>query len=109
MTGAMNAGSRCFPLLCHRRIARLGAHHQHDPAAAPGPFGQRARDGKTARTNRWTEHDVLCSPQEIQESPESLLPGNEEALRVMVDGRVVNGKTRLKVLEERGLDVDDPS
>src|SRR4051812_809924 len=31
----------------------------------------------------------------------SLAPGNREALRVKPDGRIMNGNTRIKVLEER--------
>jgi hypothetical protein len=36
----------------------------------------------------------------------SLAPGSPEALRVKPDGRVMNGNTRVKVLEERGFDVN---
>ena len=36
----------------------------------------------------------------------SLAPGSREALQVKPDGRIMNGNTRVKVLEERGLDVD---
>jgi hypothetical protein len=36
----------------------------------------------------------------------SLAPGNREALRVKTDGRIMNGNTRIKVLEERGFDVN---
>jgi hypothetical protein len=36
---------------------------------------------------------------------QSLQPGRPEALRVKPDGRVMNGNTRIKVLEERGVDV----
>jgi hypothetical protein len=36
----------------------------------------------------------------------SLAPGGREALRVMPDGRIMNGNTRIKVLEERGFDVN---
>jgi hypothetical protein len=35
---------------------------------------------------------------------QSLQPGAAEALRVKADGRVLNGNTRLIVLEERGYD-----
>jgi len=41
-----------------------------------------------------------------QEIRDSLLPGQSEALRVKPDGRVMNGNTRLKVLIERGEDID---
>lgn len=36
----------------------------------------------------------------------TLLPGRTEALRVKPDGRVMNWNTRLKVLIERGEDID---
>jgi hypothetical protein len=37
---------------------------------------------------------------------QSLQPGNIEALKVKPDGRIMNGNTRVKVLEERGVDVN---
>ena len=37
---------------------------------------------------------------------DSMRPGQREALRVKPDGRVMNGNTRVKVLRERGVDVD---
>jgi hypothetical protein len=37
---------------------------------------------------------------------QSLQPGHPEALRVKADGTVMNGNTRLKVLEERGYNVN---
>jgi hypothetical protein len=36
----------------------------------------------------------------------SLQPGNVESLKVIPDGRIMNGNTRIKVLEERGVDVN---
>jgi hypothetical protein len=36
----------------------------------------------------------------------TLAPGNREALRVKPDGRIMNGNTRIKVLEERGYDIN---
>jgi len=36
----------------------------------------------------------------------SLQPGSREALRVKADGRIFNGNTRLKVLEERGFNIN---
>jgi len=41
-----------------------------------------------------------------KEIEDSLRPGRPEALRVKPDGRVMNGNTRLKVLLERGEDID---
>ncbi|MFQ3594036.1 MAG: RHS repeat-associated core domain-containing protein, partial [Gemmataceae bacterium] len=37
---------------------------------------------------------------------DSLRPGQAEALRVYPDGRIANGNTRIKILRERGVDVD---
>lgn len=42
----------------------------------------------------------------VEEIVESLRPGNSEALRVKDDGRILNGNVRIKVLEERNLDVN---
>jgi hypothetical protein len=36
----------------------------------------------------------------------SLRPGLPEALKVKADGRILNCNTRIKVLDERGYDVD---
>ena len=44
--------------------------------------------------------------QKTKEIIESLRPGKPEALRVKSDGRIINGNVRIKVLEERGFDVD---
>lgn len=38
---------------------------------------------------------------------ESLAPGGAEPLLVKPDGRVFNGNTRIKVLEERGVEVNN--
>jgi len=38
---------------------------------------------------------------------ESLRPGNEKCLKVKPDGRVFDGNTRVKVLEERDYPIDE--
>ena len=38
---------------------------------------------------------------------ESLRPGAAESLRVKPDGRIFQGNTRIKVLEERGYPIND--
>jgi hypothetical protein len=38
---------------------------------------------------------------------ESLRPGADESLKVKPDGRIFQGNTRIKVLEERGYPVND--
>ena len=37
---------------------------------------------------------------------ESLRPGKGEALKTKPDGRILNGNVRVKILEERGFDID---
>jgi hypothetical protein len=37
----------------------------------------------------------------------SLRPGADESLKVKPDGRILQGNTRIKVLEERGYPVND--
>ena len=44
--------------------------------------------------------------RETGEIVESLRPGKPEALRVKHDGRILNGNVRVKVLEERGFNVE---
>ena len=44
--------------------------------------------------------------RKTEEIIESLRPGNDEALQVKPDGRILNGNVRIKVLEERGFDVN---
>ena len=38
---------------------------------------------------------------------ESLAPGRRESLKVKPDGTVMDGNTRVKVLQERGYDVNE--
>jgi hypothetical protein len=46
------------------------------------------------------------SKQATEKIIESLKPGAAEALRVKANGTIMNGNTRIKVLQERGVDVD---
>ncbi|HEV7374351.1 MAG TPA: hypothetical protein VGN95_06530 [Pyrinomonadaceae bacterium] len=41
-----------------------------------------------------------------EEIVESLRPGRSEALKVKPDGRILNGNVRIKVLEDRGFDIN---
>ena len=45
------------------------------------------------------------SKQPTEDIVISLRPGSKEALLVKPDGRIFNGNTRIKVLEERGFDI----
>ena len=44
--------------------------------------------------------------QPTEDIIESLKPGRPESLKVKPDGRIVNGNTRIQVLQARGVDVD---
>ena len=44
--------------------------------------------------------------QPTEDIVSSLQPGQPEALTVKFDGRIMNGNTRIKVLEERGFNVN---
>jgi RHS repeat-associated protein len=44
--------------------------------------------------------------QPTQKIVESLTPGKTESLKVKPDGRIMNGNVRIKVLEERGYDIN---
>lgn len=44
--------------------------------------------------------------QSTEDIVNSLQPGKPEGLKVKPDGRIMNGNTRIKVLEERGIDVN---
>jgi RHS repeat-associated protein len=46
------------------------------------------------------------SKKSTQEIVDSLRPGSPEALRVKADGTIMNGNTRITILEERGFDVN---
>jgi hypothetical protein len=41
-----------------------------------------------------------------EEIVESLRPGRSEALKIKPDGRILNGNVRIKVLEDRGFDIN---
>jgi hypothetical protein len=47
----------------------------------------------------WRQHST-------EEIIDSLRPGKSEALKVKPDGRILNGNIRVKVLEERGFDIE---
>jgi hypothetical protein len=44
--------------------------------------------------------------QPTEDIVKSLQPGRPEALQVKPDGRIMNGNTRIKVLKERGFDIN---
>ena len=72
------------------------------PAPEPAPL-RRIHSDQTLDAGQSYEYWKGKSTEEILES---LRPGKPEALRTKQDGRVFNGNNRIRVLEERGFDVN---
>ena len=72
----------------------------------PLPPLRRIHTGETLATSTSRFSLIYWRERKTKEIVESLRPGKPEALRVKPDGRIVNGNVRVKVLEERGFDVD---
>ncbi|WP_344163170.1 hypothetical protein [Nocardiopsis rhodophaea] len=72
-----------------------------NPESNPGEITQLHTEGamneRTLKGLRDTGTDDIMK---------SLKPGQEESLKVRPDGTIVNGNHRIKVLKERGVDVD---
>ena len=51
---------------------------------------------KLDKFRKWTDRQII----------DSLQPGKPESLRVRPDGTIINGDHRIKVLRERGVDVN---
>jgi hypothetical protein len=58
----------------------------------------------TSGSNRFSYN--FWRQQATNDIVQSLHPGADEALRSTPDGRIINGNTRIKVLEKRGFDVN---
>ncbi len=71
----------------------------------PPPL-QRIHSDETLATGASSFSLAYWRQRETKEIVESLRPGQAEALKVKSDGRIFNGNVRVKVLEERGFDVD---
>lgn len=59
---------------------------------------------QNSRARRSLEYHRTRTTEEIVES---LLPGLPEGLRVKADGRIFQGNTRIKVLQERGYPINE--
>ena len=58
--------------------------------------------------NGLSRFSLICwRKQETAKIIESLSPDRIESLRVKPDGRIMNGNTRIKVLEERGVEFNN--
>jgi hypothetical protein len=78
----------------------------HNSSGAPQPPLQRIHPDTTYQSGTAKLALEYWRRQPTDLIVRSLAPGSREALRVKPDGRIVNGNTRIKVLEERGLDVN---
>jgi hypothetical protein len=72
----------------------------------PLPPLRRIHSDQTLQTGRNRLSLEHWRKQTTQKIVDSLRPGEPEALRVKSDGRIFNGNTRVKVLEERGYDIN---
>jgi hypothetical protein len=86
-----------------------GPGQQYAQATEPPPPIQRIHPDETYETDQKAKRSLeYWRQQSTQEIIQSLEPrvGNKDALTVKPDGIVVQGNTRTKVLEERGVDVN---
>jgi hypothetical protein len=77
------------------------------PTGGPSqPPPRRIHPDATYRSGPAKQALEYWRQQPTDDIVQSLAPGQREALRVKPDGRVMNGNTRIRVLEERGYDVN---
>lgn len=72
---------------------------------------RRIHDDATLEGNRHRHKLAFWRARPTNEIVASLLPGrhgeeNPDALKVKPDGRIMDGNTRIKVLEERGYPIE---
>lgn len=86
-----------------------GARQQYAQASEPPPPIRRLHPDETYEMDQKAKRSLeYWRQQSTEQIIQSLEPraGNKEALTVKPDGTVVQGNTRTKVLEERGVDVN---
>jgi len=71
----------------------------------PPPL-QRIHSDETLNAPLFRRSLEYWRAQETQTIVDSLAPTKLEALRTFADGRIKNGNTLIKVLEERGYDIN---
>jgi hypothetical protein len=81
---------------------------------SPSHHAQREQTSESAASQaapvrRHSEHVKLDKFRRLstEELIDSLLPGRDGSLRARPDGTVLEGHHRLKILRERGVNVDD--
>jgi hypothetical protein len=67
----------------------------------PAPLKSLHADGTLSKSSL-----DYWGKKSTQQIVDSLKPGKAEALRVKPDGTIMNGNTRIKVLRDRGFDVN---
>jgi hypothetical protein len=67
---------------------------------------QRIHSDETLRSGTSRFSLIYWRQRSTGEIIESLRPGKIEALEVKDDGRILDGNVRIKVLEERGFDIN---
>ncbi|MGH9830555.1 MAG: hypothetical protein ACREDR_45695 [Blastocatellia bacterium] len=89
-----------------------GERVQYAQAGESSPPIQRLHPDETYETDQKAKRSLEYWRQQPTEDIIQSLeprPGNQEALTVKPDGTVVQGNTRIKVLQERGWDVNSLS
>ena len=80
-------------------------------AGKAGKFGKpplkRIHSDKTLNTGSNKRNLESQRTRSTRDIIDSLKPGAKEPLTVKPDGRIVDGNTRIKVLEERGVDINN--
>jgi hypothetical protein len=72
----------------------------------PQPSLKRIQSDATIKSGSNRFSYDFWRQQSTDDIVQSLRSGADEALRSTLDGRIINGNTRIKVLEERGFDVN---
>lgn len=70
------------------------------------PLLQRIHADETLETSISRFSLEYWRQRSTEEIIESLRPGRLESLKVKPDGRILNGNVRIKVLEERDIDIN---
>ena len=98
--GAHNYHAGEFLALVHNDCEKLD-----EPAPETPPL-KRIHSDKTLENDPTSSLDYQRT-RSTEDLVDSLKPGKKDSLKTKKDGRVMDGNTRTKVLEERGYDVDN--
>jgi hypothetical protein len=87
-------------------VAEIAVNSTHKRAARRRHYAQYIRMRHMNRMRKQKRSLEYWRKQPTEAIIPSLKPGLEESLKVKPDGAIMNGNTRVKVLQERGFDVN---